>query len=302
MTTLNETAQPQISGLTKIWQQMPVLLKAILMIALVGIVGANGISVFLAALPMPLSLIAMLAYLFLYSKFFSGSWGPKKTAETRKKYFRAGSLSPMLWKWSLLLAALFVLVFQSSLVVTFRLVQFPADRFSQGFGLESQPLWMAWAIILIAALSAGLTEETGFRGYGLVPLQKRYGQVLANIMISGMFVVFHLNQAWAPLLLLHLFVLSFMMGEIAYATGSLLPGIIAHTVLDIVNFSYWWTDIAGRFDYQPIAITGIDLHFLAWSVLFIVSGVFLVLGLGKIKAVRMQAESNWILTDTYQIK
>jgi len=299
MTTLNETAQPQISGLTKIWRQMPVLLKTILMIALVGIVGANGISVFLAALPMPLSLIAMLAYLFLYWKFFSGSWGPKKTAETRKKYFRAGSLSPMLWKWSLLLAALFVLVFQSSLVVTFRLVQFPADRFSQGFGLESQPLWMAWAIILIAALSAGLTEETGFRGYGLVPLQKRYGQVLANIMISGMFVVFHLNQAWAPPLLLHLFILSFMMGEIAYATGSLLPGIIAHTVLDIVNFSYWWTDIAGRFDYQPIAITGIDLHFLAWSVLFIVSGVFLVLGLGKIKAVRLQAESNWILTNRY---
>jgi len=302
MTTLNETAQPQISGLTKIWRQMPVLLKAILMIALVGIVGANGISVFLAALPMPLSLIAMIAYLFLYWKFFSGSWGPKKTAETRKKYFRAGSLSPMLWKWSLLLAALFVLVFQSSLVVTFRLVQFPADRFSQGFGLESQPLWMAWAVILIAALSAGLTEETGFRGYGLVPLQKRYGQVLANIMISGMFVVFHLNQAWAPPLLLHLFILSFMMGEIAYATGSLLPGIIAHTVLDIVNFSYWWTDIAGRFDYQPIAITGIDLHFLVWSVLFIVSGVFLVLGLGKIKAVRMEAESNWILTDRYQIK
>jgi len=302
MTTLNETAQPQISGLTKIWRQMPVLLKAILMIALVGIVGANGISVFLAALPMPLSLIAMIAYLFLYWKFFSGSWGPKKTAETRKKYFRAGSLSPKLWKWSLLLAALFVLVFQSSLVVTFRLVQFPADRFSQGFGLESQPLWMAWAVILIAALSAGLTEETGFRGYGLVPLQKRYGQVLANIMISGMFVVFHLNQAWAPPLLLHLFILSFMMGEIAYATGSLLPGIIAHTVLDIVNFSYWWTDIAGRFDYQPIAITGIDLHFLVWSVLFIVSGVFLVLGLGKIKAVRMEAESNWILTDRYQIK
>jgi membrane protease YdiL (CAAX protease family) len=286
---LDKTTKPKSSGLAKVWQQTPVLLKAILMIALVGIVGANGISAFSIALPMPLSLIATLAYLFLYWKFFSGSWGLKKTAETRKKFFRAGSLSPTLWKWSLLLAAVFVLVFQSSLMVTFRLIQFPADRFIQGFGFESQPLWVAWTVIIIAALSAGLTEETGFRGYGLVPLQKRYGPVLANIMISGIFVVFHLNQTWAPPLLLHLFLASLMMGEIAYATGSLLPGIIAHTVLDIFNFSYWWTDVAGKFEYQPIAITGVDLHFLVWSVLFTVSGVLFVWGLGKVKAIRLQS-------------
>jgi membrane protease YdiL (CAAX protease family) len=289
MTTLDKTTQPQISGIAKVWQRTPVLLKAILMSALVGIVGANGISVFFIALPIPLSFIAMLAYLFLYWKFFSGSWGPNKTAETRKKYFRAGSLSPRLWKWSLLLAALFVLVFQSALVVTFRLIQFPADLFAQGFGFESLPLWMAWAIILIAALSAGLTEEVGFRGYGLVPLEKRYGPVLANIIISVLFVVFHLNQAWALPVLLHIFVASLLFGAIAYATGSLLPGIIAHTVLDIVNFSYWWTDIAGKFEYQPIAITGIDLHFLVWSAIFIVSGVLFVWGLGKVKAVRLQS-------------
>ena len=288
MTTLDKSTQPQqLSGLAKIWQRMPVLLKAFLMVTLVGIVGANGISVF-AVLPIPLSLIAMLTYLFLYWKFFSGSWGPKKTAETRKKYFRSGSLSPRLWKWSLLLGLLFVLVLQSTLVVTFRLIQFPADRFLQGFGFESQPLWVVWSIIIIASLSAGLTEETGFRGYGLVPLQERYGPVLANIIISVLFVVFHLNQAWAPPLLLHLFVASLMFGLIAYATGSLLPGIIAHTVLDIVNFSYWWTDVAGRFEYQPIAVTGMDLHFLVWTVLFTISGVLFVWGLGKVKAVRLQ--------------
>lgn len=286
MTRLDETTQPQISGIAKVWQRMPVLLKAILLIALVGIVGANGILIFVA-LPIPLSLIAMLAYLFLYWKFFSGSWGPKKTAEARKKHFRAGSLSPRLWKWSLLLGAFFVLFLQSALVVTFRLIQFPADRFLQGFGFESQPLWIAWSFILIASLSAGLTEETGFRGYGLIPLQERYGPVLANIIISVLFVVLHLNQAWAPPLLLHLFVASFMFGLIAYATGSLLPGIIAHTVLDIVNFSYWWTDVAGRFEYQPIAITGMDPHFLIWSALLIVSGILFVWVLGKTNSVQL---------------
>jgi membrane protease YdiL (CAAX protease family) len=150
-------------------------------------------------------------------------------------------------------------------------------------------VWLVWVFILIAAFSAGLTEEVGFRGYGLVPLQKRYGPVLANILISVMFVVFHLNQAWALPVLLHIFVASILFGAIAYATGSLLPGIIAHTVLDIVNFSYWWSDIAGKFEYQPIAITGIDLHFLVWSVLFTISGVLFVWGLGKVKAVRLQS-------------
>ena len=289
MTMLDKTSQPQISGLAKVWQRTPVILKVILMIALVGVVGANGISVIFIALPIPLAFIAMLAYLFLYWKFFSGSWGPRETADIRKKYFRASSLSPRLWKWSLLLAALLVLVLQSSMVVTFRLILFPADRFAKGFGFESVPIWAAWVFILIAAFSAGLTEEVGFRGYGLVPLQNRYGPVLANILISVFFVVFHLNQAWALPVLLHLFVASLLWGALAYATGSLLPGIIAHTVLDIVNFSFWWSDIAGKFEYQPIAITGVDLHFVVWLLLLITSGVLVIWSLRKVKAIRLQS-------------
>jgi membrane protease YdiL (CAAX protease family) len=289
MTTKDTNFQSQSSGLAKVWQRTPVLVKAILMTFLVGIVGANGIGVISNALTPPVSLIAILAYLFLYWKFFSGSWGPKKTAETRKKYFRGGSLSPRLWRWSLLLAAVFVLFFQSSFVVTFRLIQFPADLFDQGFGFESLPPWMAWAFILLAALSAALTEETGFRGYAQVPLEERYGPFLAIIIISVLFVFFHLNQAWALPALLQLFAAGLFSGAYAYASGSLLPGIIAHTVLDIVNFSYWWSDIAGKFEYQPIAITGIDLHFVTWLLTFAASGALSIWGLGKIKDVRLQS-------------
>ena len=91
MTTLDKSTQAQISGLAKAWQRTPALLKAILMISLVGIVGANGISVFLIALPIPVSLIAVLAYLFLYWKFFSGSWGPKVTAEVYRQGYGNGA-------------------------------------------------------------------------------------------------------------------------------------------------------------------------------------------------------------------
>ncbi|MES0491972.1 MAG: type II CAAX endopeptidase family protein [Leptospirales bacterium] len=289
MTTLDKNIQPQASSLAKAWQRTPVLIRAILMTLVVGIVGANGIVVFSITLPPSLALIATLAYLFLYWKFFSGSWGPKKTAETRKKYFRAGRLSPTLWKWSLLLGALFVLLFQSSLVVMFRLIQFPADLFEMGFGFESLPLWMAWAFIIIAALSAALTEEVGFRGYGQVPLEERYGPFLAIIIIAVLFVIVHLNQAWLGPMVLQMLAAGLMAGAVAYATGSLLPGIIAHTVVDIINFSYWWSDIAGKFEYQPIAITGVDLHFVVWSVIFAASVVLSFLSFRKVKAVRLQS-------------
>jgi len=289
MTTKDTTFQAQTSGLAKVWQRMPVLVKAFLMIFFVGLIGANVMPIFYEALKPPISLIVISAYLFLYWKFFSGSWGPKKTAEIRKKYFRAGSLSPKLWKWSLLLAILFVLVFQSSLVVIFRLFQFPADLFNQGFGFEALPLWTAWAIIILAALSAALTEEVGFRGYAQVALEEHYRPFPAIIIISVMFVLFHLNQAWALPALLQLFAAGLFASAFAYASGSILPGIISHFIIDIVNFSYWWSDIAGKFEYEPIAITGVDLHFVVWLLILITSIALSIWGLPKIKAVRLQS-------------
>ena len=289
MTTKDTTFQAQASGLAKVWQRMPVLVKAFLMIFFVGLIGANVMPIFYEALKPPISLIVISAYLFLYWKFFSGSWGPKKTAEIRKKYFRAGSLSPKLWKWSLLLAILFVLVFQSGFVVIFRLFQFPADLFNQGFGFEALPLWTAWAIIILAALSAALTEEVGFRGYAQVALEEHYRPFPAIIIISVMFVLFHLNQAWALPALLQLFAAGLFASAFAYASGSILPGIISHFIIDIVNFSYWWSDIAGKFEYQPINITGVDLHFVVWLLILITSIALSIWGLPKIKAVRLQS-------------
>jgi membrane protease YdiL (CAAX protease family) len=289
MTTSDETTQSEVTGLAKVWQRTPVLVKTIIMIILVGMVGANVFVILFLLLPMPLTPVIALGFLFLYWKFFSGSWGPDKTAEVRKKYSRAGKLSPTLWKWSLLLAVLFVLVVQSSFVVTFRLVEFPADVVLQEFGFESEPLWVAWAIIIIASFSAGLTEEVGFRGYGQVPLEERYGPLVANIIVSVLFVIAHLNQAWALPILLQLFFVSMLWGQIALATGSLLPGIIAHTLLDIVNFAYWWTDVAGKFEYQTIAVTGVDLQFIVWLLIFIGSIALFIWTLGKVKAVRLQS-------------
>lgn len=281
--------QKENSGLAKIWDRIPLLIRAIIATFVIGIVGANGISVLYVSLSPTMSLIAIPVYLLLYWKFFSGSWGLKNSAESRKKYFRAGNLSKELWKWSLMLALVFVLFFQSAMVVTFRLIQFPTELFDQGFGFESFPQWMAWAFILLASISAALTEEVGFRGYGQVPLEERYGPFLAIIISSVLFTFFHLNQAWSIPMLLHLFIAGLFAGAFAYVSGSIVPGIIAHTVLDIVNFSYWWSDIAGKFEYQPVAISGLDLHFIFWLMVFTASLVLSLWGIGKVNSVRLNS-------------
>jgi len=87
MTTLENKVLNPAAGLAKLWQRTPVLVKAILMIALVGIVGANGISVIFITLPIPLSLIAVLAYLFLYWKFFAAVEGQRKPLKPGKNIF-----------------------------------------------------------------------------------------------------------------------------------------------------------------------------------------------------------------------
>ena len=164
----------------------------------------------------------------------------------------------------------------ASFVVTFRVLEFPADAWALGFDLSAAPPWLAWSMVAMASLVAGMTEEIGFRGYMQVPLERQYGPVAGIVIVSIVFVVFHLNQTWASPVLLHLFAVSLLWGTLAHVSGSLIPGIISHTVADIFNFSYWWTDVAGGFDRRPIAETGLDAHFVVWAVILVASvGAFL---------------------------
>ena len=136
------------------------------------------------------------------------------------------------------------------------------------YDFADAPIWQVWLFILMAALVAGITEEVGFRGYMQVPLEGRYGPAVGITIVSMVFVGAHLNQAWAGGggILIMLFGISAVWGVLARVSGSLIPGIISHTVTDIANFSYWWTDVAGAFDKRPISETGIDSHFILWIV------------------------------------
>ena len=288
MTTLDKSTQPQISGLANIWQRIPVLIRAILSGIFVTFVGVGVWLLFLAVLPAPWSVIAMGGYLWLYWKYFSGSWWPRSTAEARNKNFRTTKLSADGWKWGLAGAFIFVAIMQSATVLTFRLVEFPAEA-SADYGLDALPVWVAWITIIMASLVAGICEEIGFRGYMQVPLEERYGPAVGIVIVSIMFTVFHLNQAWAQPVLFQIFAISALFGVLAYASGSLIPSIIGHTIMDIFNFAFWWTDLGGDFEFQTIAVTGIDPLFITAVIVFTASLALFFWVTRKMIAVRFQS-------------
>lgn len=259
------------SAVSRFWRRLPVAIRALVVGFLVAEIGIGAWLAVAALIPTPWSLVLMGAFLWAYWRYFSGKGWPKSTAEARRIRFRPTRMPAAIWKWGMVAAILFVVIIQSGFVLTFRVIEFPAEAFAAGYGFRDLPLWLAWLFIIMASLVAGVCEEIGFRGYMQVPLEKRYGPLPAVVVVSLAFVILHLNQAWAPPILLHIFGMSVMLGVLAYASGSLIPGIIAHTLMDIPNFAYWWTDVAGTFDKRPVAETGVDAHLIVWTVVFVAS-------------------------------
>ena len=243
--TGKQTQTSSISPIIILWGRIPVLIRAILAGIFVTFAGIGVWLFCLTAIPAPWSVIIMAGVLWLYWKYFSGNWWPRSTADARSKNFRAIRLSANNWKWGLAGTLLFLIILESATVLTFRLIEFPAeaaDAYAE-FGFNTLPLWHVWLIIIMASVVAGICEEVGFRGYIQVPLEERYGPVAGITITSLLFTVLHLNQAWAGPILFQIFAISALFGILAYTTGTLIPSIIGHTIMDILNFAFWWTDI-----------------------------------------------------------
>jgi membrane protease YdiL (CAAX protease family) len=275
----------------RFWQRIPVVIRAIVVGLFVFEIGVVAWVLIVGPLvPAPWSILVMGGVLWLYWKYFSGSWWPKSTMEARRNSFRDVKLSASVWKWGLLAAMFFVVVVQSGLVITFRIIEFPAEAFTAEYPFDALPVGLAWLFIVMSALVAGICEETGFRGYMQVPLENRYGPAVAITIVSLLFLITHLHQAWAVPILFHVAAISVLLGILAYAAGSLIPSMIGHTVMDIFNFSYWWSDVAGRFERQPIGETGLDAHFIIWLLVFTVSVVLFFWITRQLMAVRRQTQ------------
>lgn len=286
----NSVSDPRQSIL-EIWHRVPVLVRATALGFIVNVIGVYSWVLVLIFVPSPWQIVAMGVILCIYWKVFSGSWWSKSSKKARVKTFSMIGMSIEVQKLSLLAAVFFVIVSQSSLIVTFRLVAFPTELFTI-YDLEGIPLWLAWMFVIMAALVAGICEETGFRGYMQGPLEECYGPVVSISFVSIIFLLSHLHQVWAASALLHLFMLSTLLGVLAYSAGSIVPSIIAHVCMDIFAFSYWWSDLLGKFEMHPISVTGIDFHFIFWFMILVISSGLFLWTSKKVMLTRLQERSN----------
>jgi membrane protease YdiL (CAAX protease family) len=245
---------------TGLWIRLPLVLRAVVSGILIALVAANVWPLLLRHLGVPLAAISEAAFLTLYVWWAAGGGSPRSTQTARALSFRSGPLSSRQWFWGLVAAIFFAVTVHVSMVVLFRLVPFPAADFRLGYDFSFIPtLPLRWLAAVISAISAGVCEETGFRGYMQRPLETRYGATPAILISSFFFMSVHLTKGWSTAGMVPIvFGAGVLLGMLARSSQSLIPCILGHTMMDIGLFAYWWTGIAGTFTALPIGQTGLD--------------------------------------------
>jgi membrane protease YdiL (CAAX protease family) len=246
------------------WVKLPVSLRAVIAGLLIALPAANVWPLLLLNLGVPLAASAEVVFFALYIWWAAGGGPPHSTQTSRATAFRHGTLSSTQWLWGVVAALCFAVTIHASIVLLFRFVPFPVAEFRQGYDFSFIPtVPLRWLAVVISAASAGICEETGFRGYMQRPMELRHGAPMAILISSFFFTVLHLTKGWAlagmvPII----FGAGILLGLLAWSSESLIPCMIGHTIMDVGLFAYWWTGIAGEFTLRPIRETGVDRAFV----------------------------------------
>lgn len=244
--------------------RVPVIVRAVGVGLVIGLVAANVWPLLLLKLGMPVAAAAEALFLALYVWWAAGGGPPKRWRTARAGNFRVRALSGAEWFWGLVAAVFFAATVHAAMVVLFRLVPFPAEAFHRGYDFAKiiPDVRMQWLAVIVSAASAGICEETGFRGYMQRPIELRHGALAAILISSLFFMLLHLNKDWALIGMVPIvFGAGLLLGLLAWASRSLVFCMIGHTIMDIGLFAYWWTQIAGTFSQRPISETGMDQSF-----------------------------------------
>ena len=181
-----------------LWARIPLSARAIVAGLLVGLIGANVWSLLTVAFGARIwTVLAEIVFLALYIAWARGLGPPSATRTARRVAFRAGALTRGQWTWGLIAAVAFAVTVHSALVVLFRLTPFPAAAFHKGYDLSFLPGMPArWLVVVVSAASAGICEETGFRGYMQRPIETRHGPAIAIAISAVLFTLVHMNKDW----------------------------------------------------------------------------------------------------------
>ncbi len=98
MTDLSNQVQSSDPAIIRFWQRIPIVIRAVLLGLFIFEVGSVASIASFILIPALWSIAVTGGVLWLYWKYFSGSWRPKVSAEARRYSFRGLNLSGVVWK------------------------------------------------------------------------------------------------------------------------------------------------------------------------------------------------------------
>jgi len=266
-----------------------VISGAVLLGIVIGMTAANVWPVVLLNLGVPAAVAVEVLFLSAYIYWVSGGGPPRRWQAVRAEFFRVRVIAPGEWAWGLIAALSFAATVHASIVLLFRFEPFPAVAFHRGYDFSFIPSGsLKWLACVFSAISAGVCEETGFRGYMQRPLERHVGTTSAVLISSLFFMLIHLSKGWALLGMVPIVLgAGLLLGLMARASASLVFCMIGHTVMDIGLFAYWWTQIAGEFRQKPLSQSGFDFPFLLECAAFVLFLSLTLLGIRRLASMRV---------------
>lgn len=286
---MTETETPRRPALLRLWERVPLPVRAIVAGFVVFFVLQNGwlgfFLVNLKVLPeVPWSAALGLLWLWGFFRYFDGSGPPRSTAASRRLAMRAPRLGARPWRWALLYLPIFLVFLVAVIQVAYRFLVIPEEDFD----LSMLPWWSLYPSLVMLSVNAGVSEEAGFRGYMQGGLERRFGPTVAILATSLLFWLAHLNHASGPARFIQLMAMSIGLGALTWAAGSIWPAVVCHATVDAIFFLAAASGIAPWFieHPQPFAETGVDASFVLFSTLIVVAVVAGALVLGRLTALR----------------
>jgi len=258
------------------WSRLPLILRAgltgLAITALGGIVWGLLIVANQSTTPrFPWAVGAMALVLWLFWRYLNG-WGwPRSTAQLRRSYLRANSVSPKVFGLAVISGVAGIVAMAALWIVTERLMPMP----HQLPDMSAYPSYVVIPMLVMASLVAPICEEAGFRGYTQVPLEKRYGPKAAILISSIFFALAHVTHGFFPPQLFLYFLGGLVCGVSAYLTNSILPGIAIHIFADLTFFFVVWPGDATR---VPVSQSGVDFWLGTHVIQFLGFGMLAAFG------------------------
>jgi len=222
----------------------------------------------------PWSALVMALYLWLFWRYLRGAGWPSATSESRRAGLRANSLSSDVWSVALVAGLVGLAATLPLARIMSRLVRLP-DEAQPIATPPDMPFITVFVLLIMGSVVAGVVEEAAFRGYMQRAIERRHGLLVAILVSGTIFGLLHYTHhpaAVFPMLPYYLAV-SAVYGGLAFATDSILPGLVLHAGGDVFSLTRLWTtgQPAWQVTTTPPPLvweSGLDSSFVIALVLF----------------------------------